>query len=212
MHAMTISSIRINGGRLCLDFVNTRTYAASPREFLAAYADLVTWGQREALIGAGEVRRLLIMARDAPEAAAAALRTARDLRLSLRSLLEPGVPVAALAAGLDGLNAAASRTRPHLAIAAGGGLRYVSAATLDDWLLGPVAISAMDLATSPARAQVHVCPGEDCHWLFLDQSRNATRRWCSMASCGGKAKARTHYDTHRRGPVPPAGRWRAGGP
>jgi predicted RNA-binding Zn ribbon-like protein len=41
--------------------------------------------------------------------------------------------------------------------------------------------------------RLKVCPGHDCGWAFYDHSRNQTGRWCSMAVCGGRAKARTHY-------------------
>jgi predicted RNA-binding Zn ribbon-like protein len=46
--------------------------------------------------------------------------------------------------------------------------------------------------------RLKICPGEDCGWAFYDHSRNQTGRWCSMAVCGGRAKARTHY-ARRRG-------------
>jgi predicted RNA-binding Zn ribbon-like protein len=45
--------------------------------------------------------------------------------------------------------------------------------------------------------RLKVCPGEDCGWAFYDTSRNQSSRWCSMAVCGGRAKARTHYRRHR---------------
>ncbi len=41
--------------------------------------------------------------------------------------------------------------------------------------------------------RLKACPGEDCGWAFYDASRNQTGRWCSMAVCGGRAKARTYY-------------------
>jgi predicted RNA-binding Zn ribbon-like protein len=44
--------------------------------------------------------------------------------------------------------------------------------------------------------RLKACPGHDCGWAFYDHSRNQTGRWCSMAVCGGRAKARAHY--HRR--------------
>jgi predicted RNA-binding Zn ribbon-like protein len=44
---------------------------------------------------------------------------------------------------------------------------------------------------------VRVCAAEDCGWLFLDTSKNHTRRWCSMKSCGNRAKARRHYNKEK---------------
>jgi predicted RNA-binding Zn ribbon-like protein len=42
-------------------------------------------------------------------------------------------------------------------------------------------------------SRLKVCPGEHCGWAFYDHSRNQAGRWCSMAVCGGRAKARAHY-------------------
>jgi predicted RNA-binding Zn ribbon-like protein len=42
------------------------------------------------------------------------------------------------------------------------------------------------------------CEGEGCSWLFLDTSRNRSRRWCSMEDCGNRAKARRHYERRQK--------------
>ncbi len=65
--------------------------------------------------------------------------------------------------------------------------------------LWALARSAADLLTSPRLSRVRECPGEDgCGWLFLDTSKNGSRRWCSMQGCGSRAKAR-RYAGRRRG-------------
>jgi predicted RNA-binding Zn ribbon-like protein len=46
-------------------------------------------------------------------------------------------------------------------------------------------------------SRLKVCPGELCGWAFYDHSRNLSGRWCSMAVCGGRTKARAHYRRHR---------------
>jgi predicted RNA-binding Zn ribbon-like protein len=53
--------------------------------------------------------------------------------------------------------------------------------------------SAADLLVSDDRTQLRECSADDCHWLFLDTTRNRSRQWCSMTSCGNRAKARRHY-------------------
>jgi predicted RNA-binding Zn ribbon-like protein len=62
-----------------------------------------------------------------------------------------------------------------------------------DRMLWPVAESAAELLTSDARAAIRECRAPDCGWLFLDHSRNRSRRWCDMKSCGNRQKARRHY-------------------
>jgi predicted RNA-binding Zn ribbon-like protein len=49
-------------------------------------------------------------------------------------------------------------------------------------------------------SRLKICPGPDCDWAFYDHSRNQSGRWCSMAVCGGRVKARAHY--HRRRVTP----------
>jgi predicted RNA-binding Zn ribbon-like protein len=58
---------------------------------------------------------------------------------------------------------------------------------LDRWTF-----AAVELVTSADVDRLHACPPPDggCGWLFLDRSRNGTRRWCSMADCGTRAKSR----------------------
>ncbi len=60
-------------------------------------------------------------------------------------------------------------------------------------LLAPVLWSAGDLLAGPKLDRVRRCANPECGWLFLDDSRAGKRRWCSMSSCGNRAKARRHY-------------------
>ena len=59
-------------------------------------------------------------------------------------------------------------------------------------VLWPVARAAFDLLSGPEAGRLRECAGADCHWLFLDRSKNGSRRWCAMANCGNLAKARRH--------------------
>jgi hypothetical protein len=54
--------------------------------------------------------------------------------------------------------------------------------------------SAVELLTSEDRSRLRVCAGEDCDWLFVDGSRNRSRRWCDMSTCGNRAKARRYHE------------------
>jgi len=62
-----------------------------------------------------------------------------------------------------------------------------------DFLLYPIIAAATDLLTSASRVLVRQCADEGCGWLFLDRSNAGKRRWCSMADCGNRNKAREHY-------------------
>ncbi|HEY1542823.1 MAG TPA: CGNR zinc finger domain-containing protein, partial [Xanthobacteraceae bacterium] len=60
-------------------------------------------------------------------------------------------------------------------------------------LLAPVFWSAGDLLAGPRLQRLRMCANEKCRWLFVDDSKSGTRRWCSMNACGNRAKAHRHY-------------------
>ena len=64
-------------------------------------------------------------------------------------------------------------------------------------LIWPVAKSAADLLTSERLERVRECAGGTCGWLFIDASKNHSRRWCDMRDCGNAAKAKRHYHKKR---------------
>ncbi len=66
-------------------------------------------------------------------------------------------------------------------------------------LLWPVARAATDLLTSCDLARVRECADDSCGWLFMDMSRNGSRRWCDMADCGNRAKARRYRERKKEG-------------
>jgi predicted RNA-binding Zn ribbon-like protein len=69
-----------------------------------------------------------------------------------------------------------------------------------------VARALADLLTSPRLSRVGRCDGVgDCGWLFLDATKNHSRRWCSMAGCGSRAKMRRYY-ARRKGSAGSASR------
>jgi predicted RNA-binding Zn ribbon-like protein len=67
-----------------------------------------------------------------------------------------------------------------------------------DRVLWPVVRSAADVLTSEELHEVRVCAASDCSWLFLDTSKNQSRRWCNMKSCGNRAKARRHNERKKQ--------------
>lgn len=64
---------------------------------------------------------------------------------------------------------------------------------------GPAWLTARDCPTllSTAPGRIRGCAHEACALHFFDTSRNGTRRWCSMALCGNRAKASRHYARSR---------------
>jgi predicted RNA-binding Zn ribbon-like protein len=172
------------GGALCLDFTNTITARGSPgeKEYLRSSAHLLAWARR-AGIGA-EI--------DLPETLPAALLPrAKALRGALHVLFAGGDALA-------DLNAWLAPALGHRRL--GPGYAWCWAHTKDPGrILWPVAVSAAELLASGDAGKVRACAGEGCGWLFLDRTKNGSRRWCEMAVCGNRAKARARRARSRGG-------------
>jgi predicted RNA-binding Zn ribbon-like protein len=199
----------LSGGRTCLDFANTLTEErhGERRERLAGYADLLAWARQSGAIDAGHARRLLAEARRRPADAEAVHREAIDLREALfrafSALAERREPPDR---DVDALSSFLGRALAHRRLVRGEGgfmLGWDDAAGALDAPLWRVAWSASELLTSrPDLERVRVCglhETHECSWLFMDATRGRTRRWCSMTSCGNRAKARRHYARSRSG-------------
>ena len=192
-------ALTLDSERLCLDFANTADWHASeqPEEGLNSYADLVAWAQSVNLLPGEAARRLLDEAARAPERAADTLLFARSFREATYRIF------AAVAAGetpqpgdLDILNALLDEALLRLRIVArGGGFVWewaVDPGTLHQ-MLWPVAYSAAGLLTSDDVQRVGQCADDrGCGFLFVDTSKNHTRRWCGTG-CANRAKAQRHY-------------------
>ncbi len=199
------SDLELVGGRLCLDFANTvSNYAAEPRhDYLADYGELLAWWRHASVIDDAEARQLARTAAQHPADAEAALARAKELREAIFDVFY------AIAEGkrpppraIDVLNASLGEALGGQRLVRNGDgwtLRCVADTRLDA-PLRPIARSAAELLVDNARHErLHACGGvdHDCTWLFVDESKNGKRRWCSMADCGNRAKARRHYERTR---------------
>ena len=120
-------------------------------------------------------------------------RRAVELREGLRALAaSPGD-----AAAIRRVNRAAAGAAVELRFAADGPTWVPVGGGALDRGLGIVLAQAAEAIATGTWARLKVCPGEDCGWVFYDSSRNRSGRWCSMAVCGGRAKARAHYQRRR---------------
>jgi len=188
--------------RLCLDFTNTTPYHDSlDEDHLRGYADLLSWCIDVALLSVDEAQHLWTMAERRPEAAAAVLRKAINLREALYRIFARGEHGELADAGdLETFNAALAEAMTHLRLVpqdGGYGWEWIGGEDDLAQMLWPVAWSASELLLSDERRRVRVCNGEDCEWLFVDTSRNHSRRWCDMNVCGNRAKAKRHYHRSR---------------
>ena len=195
----------LTGGRQDLDFVNTVEDRPSPRpvDGLTGYDRLVDWARAAGLVTDDAARQLLAQAEARPAEAAAVLERARILREALYRIFlgvaSGGPPERA---DLDALNAALAWSLPHARVVVdeqGFAWGWDGDDAALDRMLWPIARSAADLLTSEQTSAVRECSAQDCSWLFMDTSRNGSRRWCNMQVCGNRAKARRHQQRKRAG-------------
>jgi predicted RNA-binding Zn ribbon-like protein len=184
---------------LCLDFANTLAWRGSaPSESLHGLPDLLRWCASSGSLLAGAIEGSETWADRHPAQAAAIFRGAIAIRETTYRIFHAAASGNAPADDdLSALNRALKETPARRAlqrIGAGFGWRVegrrpATASTL----LAPALWSAGDLLTGPQLARVRECANDKCVWLFLDDSKNGTRRWCSMTACGNRAKAHRHY-------------------
>jgi len=191
------------GGHLALDFANTAgVHGDQPQsEWLASYQDLAWWALRSGAVDETEVRALLARAGDEADEAATVFARAITLREALYRVFSPVCHGACPAErDLALINGELARALPHLrVIADGNDFRWAWEGDGLDRVLWPVVRAAADLLTSGELARIGECEGDNCEWLYLDTSRNRSRRWCVMSDCGNRAKARRHYHRTRAG-------------
>ncbi|MEV5350489.1 CGNR zinc finger domain-containing protein [Streptomyces achromogenes] len=175
----TTLRFRQGSGRLCLDFARTLRLRGTPGavEELPDAEALAAWVRQcgPCPAGPGDVAPGLV-------------RAAQELREAVHRLIGAARTGTAPDAQTRALiNEAAAHPVPVPALTASGGLAWHAGDPVRA-TLALVARDALDLVTSPAVGRVRDCAGTACGALFLDTSRPGTRRWCSMGTCGNRAK------------------------
>jgi predicted RNA-binding Zn ribbon-like protein len=187
---MQPETIKLMGGALALDFANSTDWTAQAdsiehEDALLEPDSLARWGTRLGVPGPA-----------GPDELAAA----RELRPALRAVL-----IAAAQGETPPPAALALLTRTYAEAAAAAHLAEHEGAYRLDWpeedprrvRFAVVADALALLADAGRLARIHVCPGRDCGWLFLNTS--GRRRWCSMDTCGSRAKMRALYARRHAG-------------
>jgi predicted RNA-binding Zn ribbon-like protein len=183
-------------GHPALDLVNTLDYryrGTTTEENLNTWDDLVRFLAESGILGEGKARKLRRIESTAAERSAV-LAQAIALRETIADIayaLLDGVEIPGDALERFDAFAKEAATHRHLIAAESrlewkweGVTRYVDSPV---WLL---AQSSAELLLSERVAQMRGCASESCRWLFLDTSKNGTRRWCEMKTCGNRMKAR----------------------
>ena len=181
------------GGNLALDFVNTVAYRFHPekmQDHLQSAEDACRWASQAGLLD----RRVL---KSGIRLNGRALRRLRAVREELFGIFHAAARGEAISVtALRHVGRALNECRGMQRLSRRGreirwiwrpGVRGV------DLLLYPILTAATELLTSTSRRLIRQCGDVRCGWLFLDRSNARKRRWCRMADCGNRNKARVHY-------------------
>jgi len=167
-------------GNLALDLANTISWRNTSREidYLVTVDDVLRWSRDIGLIGDDFVvsppeQKTLY------EQVLALRKAIRCAGSAIANDLDPSQP------DLDVIRDIAALALRHASLS---GVPYTLHFEGIYRVSGAIAWSALDLLRGDELSRLKQCPADDCHWLFIDRTKNASRRWCDMGTCGNRAK------------------------
>jgi predicted RNA-binding Zn ribbon-like protein len=188
------------GGRLCLSLVNSVLWRRSddPIDQLQTYRDLVRVVAKAGWMGNRSAieRQAASRPAQAKRALKAAVALREDLAVLFAAVAKGETPPADL---LDTIGAVGAAGLAQLELNSAGTTRFQLgwARPFLDLPRQQAAVSAVLLLASADLDRVKQCEGPTCGWVFVDTSRNRSRRWCDSRECGNRARVRAHYQrTH----------------
>ena len=197
--ASGVCNFKFYTGIPCLDFLVTLRGRKEERlETLQGFAALVSWCRMAGIAGAGDTRSV---ARVSGADGRAYVRTAIALREALYRLFSAatsGQPVPLEA--VTSVNRVLRRGPAYCRVDLGSDGQLTKRMVTTDGprrLLLAIAQSAVDLLTGRDAALIHACANPKCSVIFVDRSKNQSRRWCSMARCGNLMKVTRFYQRAR---------------
>jgi predicted RNA-binding Zn ribbon-like protein len=201
------------GEALCLDFLNTLhdAEAEDPEEELSSDAHVVIWAAQAGILGASEAGGLQARALRRcvqlrlPGKKTASLRdNARTLREAWRQMFKRAAREGKVAArDIETLNRLLERFPAAGRIKEsndGWTMNWESQASGAEKIFYALVKSAAELVATGRWRAVRECASDTCSWMFLDTSKNHSRRWCDMARCGNRDKVHRFRTRSRRAP------------
>ncbi len=187
---------KLHAGHPALELVNTLDlrFSANAEELIPAYSDLLRLTAQLRLLTADQARKLTrtIDAKDAQRVLASTVELREALAAVLYGRIDGGKPPAAQVETLEKHFHAAALHRRLLAGNSHLVWTWSGAEQQAEIPLWKLAQAASDLLVSSDAQRIKDCGDPTCRWLFLDLSKNHTRRWCDMKTCGNRMKARRH--------------------
>jgi predicted RNA-binding Zn ribbon-like protein len=191
----TLDSLELVGGALCLDFSNTINSRRHPEhDYLLTYSDLVDWAGKVEILSGQQAKSLKQRESQNAKKAEKALekgRAAREIMYRVFSAIaNESKPKEDDLNAITHLYEDAVGNGQHVKVNDHYEIAWKADETFDAFMWRIVA-SAEKLLLSEELSRVKECP--HCGWLFLDMSKNQSRRWCSMNTCGARDKMRRYH-------------------
>ena len=197
---------QIIAGAPSVDFVNTLDNRPVPErraELLASYQALADWAAQAGMISPRWRLSLLRAAETHPREASAVLAQAIQVRECLYRILTSILARRRPAeSDLAALNQQLGKAASHLRLKSAGKAFRLEWGEEEnpplESVLWPIARSASDLLISGDLGHLRACGAKTCRWMFVDRSKNHSRRWCDMKVCGNRVKVRKFYRRKQR--------------
>ncbi len=193
------SSFDLDGNNLALDFVNTVEYRNTEREidWLTSYFDALGWAERASILTSAMMDRLWEQAENQDSSFwYEEVLSRREVLHTLFFRIISQVPDSAPA--IQEFNALYRSVRRRIDAGADGfSWMFPEIEAEPVGFLQPVVQAAADVLVTGNPERLKRCSDSECGWLYYDTSKNNSRRWCSMKTCGNRAKAGKFYQTHK---------------
>ncbi len=191
----TLETLEIVGGAPCLDLANTINSRREPvHDYLQQYADLAGWAVKAGILSTLKRDRLIKLSEKNTKEADAAMRKALEFRELIYRLFSSAARGSRInQADMETFVAFYAEAMSHMKLSKKEHyfvFDWPADETLDS-VLWQIVHSAGQLLLSKELNRVKECP--NCGWLFLDTSKNQSRRWCSMNACGARDKMRRYH-------------------
>ncbi|MGY4690781.1 CGNR zinc finger domain-containing protein [Salibacterium sp. K-3] len=193
----SFEELRLRGGDVSLDFVNTsnRKGAANQQEWLQRYDDFLHWAAHAGLLERVDDQQRAPRGHEEHEQA---LQKILTLREAMYDICTRAIAGKKDQESMDIVNEELKKANQHLTLKQTAPTAFMQMYDTDaDTLLWPILHHFQTLLLEGKLERIKQCRNQHCDWLFLDLTKNKSRRWCSPEICGNRAKARRYYARHK---------------
>ncbi|HNR41055.1 MAG TPA: CGNR zinc finger domain-containing protein [Bacteroidales bacterium] len=195
----TIETLELDGGTLCLNFVNSvkNRFEKPVYEFIKTPDDWILWSHRTQICSELTKQRLSKYVSENKEKALKELKRIIEVREVLYGIFRNiALKKSPLTEDIRIFNSELSFSFGFLNIEIGDNLETIPIWNYKEtdllYSLLPIMKSAYELLTTDLKEHIKECP--NCGWLYLDKSKNNSRIWCNMKTCGNTMKSKKYYE------------------